>query len=94
MDEETPEINDMQLRKIISTYRSRNKTEDLDYIQKLKGVQYILRALNTSENKGISKTSLQQRKSIFGDNSKKIENEKLNVNFSVDFWILNLYAIL
>ena len=37
---------------------------------------------------------MQQRKSIFGDNSKKIENEKLNVNFSVDFWILNLYAIL
>jgi hypothetical protein len=50
MDDETPEINDHQLRKIISNYRSRNGIEDLDYITKLKGVHYILRALNTKEN--------------------------------------------
>jgi hypothetical protein len=64
----------------------------LDYITRLKGVSYIQRALNTKENDGIPSSSIQERKQIFGSNSREISREELSIKFSFDFWVLLTYA--
>ena len=67
---DVPEINNLQIQKIIDLYRSRSHMEDLQYITSLHGDQYIMRALNTNKDNGVSSLSVPDRREIFGSNER------------------------